>query len=169
MGSVVMSHLIGTVSLIVLFSIVGTYCTIYFSSLQPEVLADNLQGVSEYVSAEIVDIVSLCSLCTEDQLLVKKLEVPELIKGNAYNLSITRSESSLEVLAQVSLNPTIFGEALLPWSTEGNIKFFNGTDPGVNDSRIIPKVSVSSFSENLAVWCLKRSGRITFGLGLMEA
>jgi len=168
MVSVVTAHLIGTVSLLVLFTMVGSYYTIYFSFLQSEVFASNLQEISEYVSAEIVDMVSLCSLDSEALLLIKELDIPKTIGGNAYNLVIKYSEDTLKVIAQQNLRPSVFGEAILPWATDGKIMPFNGTDPGINDSRVIPALLVSSISESPVVWCLNREGRIVFGLGLMK-
>ena len=169
MVSVVVSHLIGTISLLIIFSIVGTYCGIYFSLLQPEVIESSLQEVSEYCSAEIVDLATICSQSAENQMLFIKLEVPESINENAYTLTTAHTESIYEVVAQLISSPSVFGETLLPWSVGGNMAVFNGTDPGINDPRVNPKTSVSSLSANLIIWCLKKDGRMTIGLGEMEA
>ena len=155
-------------SLLVLFSIVATAFTINYSVLQLEVLTNNLQGIAEHVSAEISDLVSLCSLSARHQLVFKKLEVPETVRLEAYRISIIHSEDLLKVVAQPLSSSTPYGVALLPWSMEGNIKAFNGTDPGINDSRISPRASVSSLPENVIVWCLRKGAQTTFGLGLME-
>jgi len=164
MGSVVISHLIGTVALIVLFGIVATNFTIHYSLLQLEVLVYNLQEVSEYVSSEISDMVSLSYLSTGDQLIFKELEVPKNVGGKAYDLQITSSEGLLKVVANSSAS--VYGEALLPWSLAGNIGIFNGTQPG---GRILARPKVSSASEEtLVVWCLKEGQKIVFGLGYME-
>jgi len=167
MGSVVISHLIGTVSLIVLFGIVATNFTIHYSLLQLEVLAHNLQEISEYVSSEISDLVTLSYLSTGDQLIFKVLEIPKTVSMEAYNLSITSSQGLLRVVTQPPLRPSVYGEALLPWSASENIRPYNGTQLG--DPRIMASFSVSSASEKeVVVWCLKEGERITFGLGLME-
>ncbi len=169
MGSVVMAHLIGTVSLLVIFTVVGTYFTIYYSSLRSEVIASNLQDAADYVSSQIVDLVNLCFTSTEDQLLIKELEIPQQVGGSVYIIKIAYSEDLVKIVAYFFSNPSILGESLLPWSTGGNIEFFNGTDPGISDPRVKPRTSISSLHENLIVWCLKKEGRITFGLGVMEA
>jgi len=166
LGSVVIAHLIGTVSMLVLFSVIATSFAIHYSVLQLEILACDLQDVSQHVSGEIVDLVSLCYLSTGDQLIFKELDIPKNINLEAYNVSIVSSQGLLKVVAQSIVRLSLYGESLLPWSADGNIGFYNGTDPGINDPRITPKVSVSSISENLIVWCLKKEDRITFGLGL---
>ncbi len=168
MGSVVISHLIGTVSLLLLFTAMGTYYTVYFAFLQSEVVASSLQEISEYCTAETVDMVTLCQLSVEDQMLFKKMALLSDIKGNTYTLTITSSGGYLKVITQLSLDSSVFGEALLPWSVEGSVTCYNGTDPGIGDSRVNPQVSVSSDTPNLIVWCLKSGGKTTIGLGTME-
>ncbi len=167
MGSVVISHLIGTVSMLVLFGVIATHFAINYSVLQLEILAYNLQDVSQYVSGEIVDLVSLCYLSTEDQVIFKQLDIPQNISLEAYNLSIVSSQGLLKVIAQSIVRPSLYGESLLPWSADGKIGFYNGTDPGITDTRITIKPRVSSVWKNLIVWCLKKGDRITFGLGQM--
>jgi len=177
MGSVVISHLIGTVSLIVLFGIVATNFTIHYSFLQLEILAHNLQEISDYVSSEVSDLVSLSYLGTGDRLIFKELEVPESVNGQPYFLNITRSQNLIRVTAQPirkDLMRSSYGEALLPWSAGGNIEIFNETDSVIQehirsfDPRVDPQTNVTSISKNLIVWCLKEGQKTTFGLGYLE-
>lgn len=170
MGSTVISHIIGTVTLLVLFGIIGVYYTTSYSSLQSEIIASNLQGVADYVSSEIVDLVSLCSLSVGDQLLIKKIKIPETIGKSIYNLTIIESEGLLKVLVSLSSDPSVYGDSILPWSTGSYLVVFNGTDPGIDNSRITPMITILSVSNDPVVWCLKKDeGKMTFGLGVMEA
>jgi len=168
MDSTVIPHILGTVTLLILFSILGTYYSISYSSLRSEIVASNLQEIAEYVASEIVDLVSLLSLSMGDQLLIKGLQMPEKIGGNIYNLTITKSGDALKVRVYLASNPSVYGESVLPWLVGGYIEPFNGT-ASFNSTRITPKTTISSASGNPAVWCMRSLGKITFGLGVMEA
>jgi len=169
MGSPIISHIIGTVSLLVLFGIVSAYYTISYSSLQSEIIASNLQEVADYASSEIVDLVSLCSLSVEDQILIKEIRIPEEIRNYAYNLTIIESGELLKVFIYLTSNPAVFGESILPWLIGTQFSVFNGTNFGINGTGMSPRMTISSISNNPVAWCVMNAGKITFGLGVMEA
>ena len=169
MDSTIIPHIIGTVTLLILFSITGVYYSLSYSSLQSEIMVSNLQEVADYVSSEIVDLVSLGSLSAEGQLLIKELQLPEKIGGHVYNLTITESGDTLKVQVYLRSDPSVFGESILPWLIGGYIQPFNGTGASINSTRITPQTTISSISKNPVVWCMRNSGKITFGFGVMEA
>jgi hypothetical protein len=126
-----------------------------------------MQDISEYVSSEIIDLISLCSLSTEELELLKELDLSKELGQNAYEISIINSEENLKVITQPISNPFRWGQEQLPWSTEGNIKYYNGTTPSINNPSIIPSLNVSS-SEQMIVWCLRTEDAIIFGLGTLK-
>jgi len=171
MVSVTISHVIGTTTLIVVFIAVTMFYTMSYFSLQTETLARQLQEVTDYVSANLVDLVSLCSISPTDQLLIKGLEMPENIGTYLYSVTLKNTtnpitqERILMVRAFFDSRPSIYRESLLPWSMEGKLKIWNGA---WNGTRISPSFSISSGASNIVAWALKQGEEITVGLGVMS-
>jgi len=168
MVSVTISHVIGTITLIVVFIAVTMFYTISYFSLQTETLAQQLQEAADYVSANLVDLVSLCFISPTDQILIKGLEMPENVGTNLYSVTISEKtnpitqEKLLMVRAFFNSRPSIYRESLLPWST---VKIWNGTEiPSLQ-----PSLSISSGTSNVVAWALKCGEEITVGLGVMSA
>lgn len=165
--SVTISHVIGTTTLIVVFISVTMFYTMAYFSLQTEALAHQLQEVADYVSANLVDLVSLCFISPTDQLLIKGLEMPENIGTDLYIVTLTNTtnpitqENLLVVRAFFNSRPSIYKESLLPWST---VKMWNGTEI----SGLQPSLSISSGASNIVAWALKQGDEITVGLGVMN-
>lgn len=175
MGSVVISHVVGTTALILVLAVTGIYYNICYSSLQVEVVATQLEEVTDYVSSTAVDLVSMCSLSVADQLIVKDLKLPERLETFSYTVIIVRSSSTdqeelFKVRAYFDSSPSVFKESNLPWSTEGNLKIYNDTDPDTDprsvDPNLQPAVCLSSFSTDIALWCMNHGGNVTIGLGV---
>jgi len=175
LGSVVISHVIGTTALILVLAVTGIYYNICYSSLQVEVVATQLDEVTDYVSSTAVDLVSMCSLSVTDQLIVKDLELPERLGTFSYTVTIVRSistaqEEVFKVRAYFDSSPSVFKESSLPWSTEGNLRIYNDTDPNTDPRSINPSlqpaVCLSSFSTDTALWCMKDGENVTIGLGV---
>ena len=165
MGSIVIAHVIGTVALIVLFSIVGTHYTMYYSTLQSHIVAHNLEEISIHVSFEFLDLVSLCTMSSKNQLVFKQLDIPKNISGNNYDLFIINTGDSFKVIANKS--SSFYGESILPWKDGVNIAIYDGSelDLEVKGFMIDPKIRVSSVFDDLVVWCKKTEGTIMVGLG----
>jgi hypothetical protein len=103
-------------------------------------------------------------LSSEDQFIFKELDLPEKIGSEAYVVSIVSLEDCFEVIVNSTLHLSVFGESPLPWSRDGNIRLYNGTNTGITG--VTPRLSIQSISKGTAVvWCLKDGERITFGLG----
>ena len=169
--SVTISHVIGTTTLIIVFISVTMFYTMSYLPLQTEALAQQLQEVTDYVSANIVDLVSLCFISPTDQLLIKGLEMPENIGTYLYSVTLKNTtnpvtqERLLMVQAFFDSRPSIYKESLLPWSMEGKLKIWNGTE--INQ-KIQEKFSISSGASNIVAWALKQGEEITVGLGAMN-
>jgi len=172
MVSVTISHVIGTTTLIVVFIAVTMFYTMSYFSLQTETLARQLQEVTDYVSANLVDLVSLCFISPTDQLLIKGLEMPENIGTYLYSVTLKNTtnpitqESILMVRAFFDSRSSIYRESLLPWSMGGKLKIWNGTM--IDNPSFEPKFSISSGASNIVAWALKQGEEITVGLGAMD-
>ena len=169
MVSVTISHVIGTTTLIMVFIAVTMFYSISYSSLQTQTLARQLQEVTDYVSANLVDLVSLCFISPTDLLLIKGLQMPENIGTYLYSVTLKNTtnpvtqERLLMVQAFFDSRPSIYRESLLPWSMEGKLKIWNGTE--INQ-KIQEKFSISSGASNIVAWALKQGEEITVGLGV---
>lgn len=168
MVSVVISHVIGTVALLLVFVSVVAYASNDYSLLGNQVVNYNLEKVSEHIASEVTDIVSLCSMSGEDQMLVKALDIPKDITGLQYAISATSVDDRLAISSTRASSLTTYGVAYLPWSSGGSVRIFNGTSPGVSTSRVSPKLSIQSSTDGLAIWCVRKGGIFTFGLGVMN-
>ncbi|MEM3040964.1 MAG: hypothetical protein QXG97_02915 [Nitrososphaerota archaeon] len=170
MGSVTLTHVIGTVGLMVVFFAVSSYYSISYASLQFQVIALNLEKVSNYVASNVVDTISLCYMTETNQVIYKKLEIPAKIGVYGYNVTILQiaGEENFKVRSYLVSRPAIYGESTLPWSTSGLIGIYNGTDLGIDDLSFDPEISVSSGLSNIVVWCSKLGDDILIGLGIMR-
>jgi len=170
-SSPVISHVIGTTTLIALFFIVTVYYTYSYSMIQDEVVETQLEEIAGYVSSNIVQLVSLTTLSGEDQFLIKELKIPRYVANSIYEVTIERytdpisQEEVLRVRVYLTSRPSVYGVSYLPWSEGGPIHAYNGTDLGISESSLSPSVSVSSGYEKICVWALKRGTEITIGLG----
>jgi hypothetical protein len=178
MVSVTISHVIGTVTLIMVFIGVTMFYTLSYLSLQTEALTQQLQEAADYVSTNLVDLVSLCFISPTDQLLIKSLEMPKNIGNNLYSLTLLittdpiTQENVLMVQAFFNSQPYNYMESVLPWSIGGNMKIWNGTTinnlPFPAANQFEPKISISSGGSNLVAWVLRQGNMITVGLGVMK-
>ena len=177
MGSVIISHVVGTTALILVLAVTGIYYNICYSSLQVESVATQLDEVTDYVSSTAVDLVSMCSLSVTNQLVIKDLKLPERLGTFSYSVTIVRSSSTAQeelfkVRAYFDSSPSVFRESSLPWSTDGDLGIYNATDPDTDprsvDPSLQPAVCLSSFSTDIALWCLKHGGNVTIGLGVRD-
>ncbi|MCK4953332.1 hypothetical protein KAS14_06070 [Candidatus Bathyarchaeota archaeon] len=172
MVSVTLSHVIGTTALISLFVVAGIYYSISYSSFKNRIIATQLEEVADYVSSNVIDLVSLCSLSNLDQLIIKELDIPEFVSETYYyNVTLVqiKDPNTQEWLFAIRTypvsRPTIITESNLPWSANGNIMVYNGTDP--IETTLQLKVTVSSLA-NVVAWCSKSDEKTSIGLGVKD-
>lgn len=168
MGSVTLSHVIGTTALISVFIVTGMYYNVTYSTFETRVFYVQLEEVANYISSYTIDLVSLCLVTDVNQLIFEELDVPASIKNHLYSISLVQLGENLVVRVYLDAKPNIRKDSTLPWSTDGNLKVYNGTDPmEVPDPNLQLKIEVSSGS-NAVAWCLKRGEKITIGLGVTD-
>jgi hypothetical protein len=173
MGSVTITHLIGTVALMAIFLSVGSYYTLSISSLRREVIAVQLGGIANYIGSDLVDLVSLCYVSETDQLVIKSLNFPEGVTAYGYEVTIENTAQGMRVQADLISESEVYGEYILPWSADSNIQiYYNGSDvEGYIQSKglnLDPETMVYSGETGIVVWCVKTENQVTIGLGLLS-
>lgn len=175
MGSVTITHLIGTVALMAIFLSVGSYYTMSISSLRREVIAVQLGGIANYVGSDLVDLVSLCYISEINQTIIKSLNFPEGITAYGYEVTLENTTNGMRVQANLISESEVYGEYILPWSADSNIRIYNGSDVNVENQiqserpSLNPEVMVFNGETGIpVVWCVKIEDQITIGLGLLS-
>ena len=174
MASVTMAHLIGTVSLMLIFFSIGSYYSMSIASLKNEVITVQLSKIANYIGSDIEDLVSLCYISELNQMLIKNLTLPTGLASYGYNMTIEKIGQSMLVRVYLISESEVYGEYILPWPTESNIRFYNGLDPEVENytqserPSLILKLHVDDLDTGIMIWCVKLEDQITIGLGLMN-
>jgi len=173
MGSVSLTHIIGTVSLMLIFFSVGSYYSTSIASLKNDVITVQLSKIAIHIGSDAVDLVSLCYISDLDQLLVKNPTLPAGLTAYGYNMTVERVGQSMLVRVYMISDSLVYGEYTLPWSTESSIAIYNGSDAVVENfvqserPSLTPTLHVDNLDVGIVVWCAKINNQITIGLGLM--
>jgi len=174
MVSVTFTHLIGTVSLMLIFFSVGSYYSMSIASLKNEVTTVQLSKIANYIGSNIEDLVSLCYISELNQMLIKNLTLPTGLTSYGYNMTIEKIGQSILVRVYLISESEVYGEYILPWPTESNIRVYNDLDPEVENyiqserPSLILKLHVDDLDTGIMIWCVKLEDQITIGLGLMN-
>jgi len=174
MASVTMAHLIGTVSLMLIFFSIGSYYSMSIVSLKNEVITVQLSKIANYIGSDIEDLVSLCYISELNQMLIKNLTLPTGLTSYGYNMTIEKIGQSILVRVYLISESEVYGEYILPWPTESNIRVYNDLDPEVENyiqserPSLILKLHVDDLDTGIMIWCVKLEDQITIGLGLMN-
>jgi len=160
MVDVVIPHVVGTVALISIFFIAGTYYANVYGFLRIEVEANKLEEIADHVASNIVDLVSLSYLITGDSILNKTVTLPKGVGDDIYTVRILNfsdpvtGEILYVVRAYLTLDPSVYGDSELPWTSGGRLSF----DPTAS--------SISGGVENTIVWCRKTGENIVIGFAM---
>jgi hypothetical protein len=156
-----------------MFIMTGVYYAYSYSSFETRIIAAQLETVTDYISSNIVDLVTLCALSNIDQLIIEGLEIPVHLNTTYFSITLVQVEDHhtheelFSIRTYLDSKPTTLKEATLPWSTYDNLMIYNGTPPTIDHPTLHPQVTMSSSSESIVVWCLKSEGKTTIGLGNM--
>jgi hypothetical protein len=173
MSETTISHIIGTVSLMALFFVVGSYYSFSFIALKEEITIAQLEKVSNYFAADMVDLVSLCYTSTMDQLIIKKLDIPISLMGYGYGVTIFSTADRIIVTSSLTSVTSVTGYSSLPWAVDAKVHLYNQTDTEINQYIQTKQPSLTMYDEvyssefNIVVWCLKLDNEITIGLGIL--
>ena len=179
--SVIIPHVIGTAALLVMFFTVGTYYDWYFTDLSREAYRVQLGQVADYISSNIVDLVTLGQLTDRDQFLTKEIEIPRVIADKLYNISLLVMTPSygdndvIRVLVRID-SLDIYASSDMPWSANSNIHICNNQT--INNitvrSNLLSDAAASKAAQEkkpakIVVCCLKTSENFAVGLGVRIA
>jgi len=171
MSEVTVAHIIGTVSLMALFFCVGSYFSLSFLTLKQEITTVQLEKVSNYFAANIVDLVSLCYMSKTDQLIIKRLDVPTSLMGYGYAVTLLNTTEAIIVRSSLFSLTAVSGESALPWATDAKIHLYTQTIKSYIQAKqpsLNPDVEVFSSQLNIVAWCLKQDNEITIGVGTLD-
>jgi len=174
MVSVSMTHLIGTVSLMLIFFSVGSYYSVSIATLKNEAITVQLSKIANYIGSDMVDLVTLSYVSDLNQLLVKSLTLPTGITSYDYNMTVETIGQTMYVRVYLISDSLVYGEYALPWSTESSIAIYNGSDAEVESyiqierPSLTPRLFFDDEDSGLVIWCAKIEDQITIGLGLMS-
>jgi hypothetical protein len=174
MGSVSMTHLIGTVSLMLIFFSVGSYYSMSIATLKNEAITVQLSKIANYIGSDMVDLVTLSCISDMNQLLVKNLTLPAGITSYGYNMTVETIGQTMFVRVYLFSDSLVYGEYALPWSTESSIQIYNGSETEVESyiqterPSLTPRLFFDNSNTGIVIWCAKIEDQITIGLGLMS-
>ncbi len=163
MVSTTVTHIIGTVSLMLIFISVGSYYSMSIAAFKNDIIVVQLSKIANYIGSDIVDLVSLCYLGDQDQFLIKNVTLPSGLTAYGYNITIEEIGQSLLVRVYLISDSYVYGEYALPWSTESNIEVYDGS--GTYPSNLTPRFAVDNLEKGIVVWCQRAGDQITIGLG----
>lgn len=180
MVHVSIQHIIGTVALIALTISLALAYQIVVSYVEENVIRAQLSQTAEYVSMSIAHIISLTEF-TYGMLettipATKLLNLPETIRGRAYNLTIVEKNGKYYVQLNIIGRSDFQSSSLIPTgSTQMIVIYVGGSLPNdlveaLNEANIKPKTWVYGGSPNAVLWCYKlgKGEPIYVGLGLLE-
>jgi hypothetical protein len=171
-----LKHIIGTVALISLVIAVGLAYTLITYHIEAEVTRKQLEQIAEYVSLNLVEIVSLVNLANySGNVQVKIIEIPEDLGGKAYMIRLTKEAGrGYCVEAQLSTRKDIVASSPVPInSTETQLKLIT-EDEGTLKVRGEAKAvyysgAVYGGAHDVVVWGEKVSLNVTWaGIGLLK-
>jgi len=183
--SVIIPHIFGTVAIVTMFFIVGTYYDGFFTTLHSEAYRAQLGQVADYVASNMIDLVTLIQLTEEDQFLVKDIEPTTFIGEKVYNISIITmfpSYGDTEVIRVVTridaLN--LYSVSDLPWSLNANIQIYTNQtivnpyegvltlSSHLLSDAVVARAAQIDGAASMVIWSSKSGGVITIGLGVMD-
>jgi hypothetical protein len=157
-----------------IFFSVGSYYSMSIASLKNEVITVQLSKIANYIGSDIVDLVSLCYISELDQMLIKNLTLPTGLTSYGYNMTIEKIGQSMLIRVYLVSESLVYGEYILPWPIESNIRVYNGLDSEVENyiqserPSLLLKLHVDNLDMGIMIWCVKLEDQITIGLGLMN-
>jgi hypothetical protein len=94
------SHVIGSIALVLLTISVASYFIITYSHVQSDILKQQLREVGEYVQANLMEIIALVDFKNfiEQYATFKILELPPDLSGYAYVVELTKNSENSPII-----------------------------------------------------------------------
>ena len=183
MSSPPISHMIGTMALLLTSLFVVTSFVLLGTMTQMDLVKPQLREVAEYVASNIVDLVTLADQTdVANLILVKKLIIPASVGERGYRIELSLSDSS--VIVYLGTLQTVRAETPINLNASGEVSeviIINDPNDGIIDevnglNELVASLNVTirgnhssplfSGSEYPLVWCVKENGKIYVGLGV---
>jgi len=174
------SHVIGTVALILLVASVASYFVMTVSHVHAEILRQQLKEVANYISANLMEIIALLHFIDilYNTTMFKVINLPPDISGYLYVVEVG-GEEAYKKGAQIRLYLLSKSDVevflRLPLETVGtSIKLFTVNDGATSllarNGLIRPSGRLYSSHNNIVVWGWKENATsIWAGIGFLEA
>jgi hypothetical protein len=178
---IVIGHVVGTVTLLMMFFAVGSYYQSYYNLISQNTYDLQLKQVSTYLASNIIDLVTIAQTTTGDQFIVKQVKIPYSIRENLYEVSLAWMPSPSGDFQVARLSTSIskldrYVTIDLPYPSNSNLKIYsNEFIPGylrINNKIISDAAQSEAIKTNKAtsmmIWCKKTSDIITIGFGVIQ-
>jgi hypothetical protein len=176
-----LKHVIGTVALIGLVIAISLSYTIITSYIEGDVARNKLNQIAEYVSLNLVEMISLTSFANTSDIYaqIKILNLPSDLAGKAYMIQLinaTNKNQGCYVQTQLVTRKDLTAKAPIPInSTKTQVKIVTEMEGdlrvrGQTEKRVYPSGMVYGGSREIVVWGLKISLNTTnIGIGLWKS
>jgi hypothetical protein len=163
-----LTRLIGIATVVALVVAVGFFASYMTNQVNQATSRSSLQEVTEKVSSEIIDLVSLTSLNPDSNLTFKVIDIPDSINNKGYVVNLQKDSLGWNVVAYLNEYHTVRAESNLYF--KGGVGVINGTGTfyvkyNWQDVALSYGTSLQSGTYRPVVWCQIAQSNITVGLG----
>lgn len=179
-------HIIGTAALIGLVISVSFAYTILTSSVQQDIVQQQLAQVSEVVALKIVEIVNLANFAnfgnfTRNDTMMMTLDLPPALSGRAYAVQMmdgVDNSQGYSVNSYLVAQNTTSASATVPFnSTQGSVRLTTDAADASNvywleagTKAVISSIVVYGGNSRAVIWAWRGEGNVTrAGLGVITA
>lgn len=131
-----LKHVIGTIALIGLVIAVSLSYSIITSSMEADILKQQLKQISEYVALNLVEVISLINFANfiNNQPMMKILNLPSDLGGKAYTIKLIKVNGANQiqeycVQSQLATRNDVYARSSIPIDAAQNqiVIMVNGT------------------------------------------
>jgi hypothetical protein len=171
------THIIGTAALIGLVISVALAYTIIVDYVEANVLKPQLKQIAEYVSMNIVNLISLTEFAYGESpsstVVTKTLKIPRNLNEKAYLVRLVNEGGNCYVEVKLVARGDIYATSPIPLNSTRARVTIAATEEKINevisggfpDNTITLTTTVYSGNLNILIWCWK-NGTIYAGLGI---
>jgi len=157
-------HIIGTVALIGLAVSIALAYQIIVSSVEESVIKTQLNQTAEYISMSLTNVISLTDftygIISTSEPVTKHLDLPEMIGGKPYNITIVKREEEYYVHVEIIGRSDLYAESPIIVKSTQRIRILAGVDLEIAESLledfdVEPRAWVIGSTLEVVVWCYK--------------
>jgi len=165
------AHIIGTAALIALVISVTLAYQIVVDYVETNVLKAQLKQIAEYVSMNLVNIITLTEFAYGDvstsTVMSKSLKLPKDISGKTYRVRLVNEGGNCYVQAELITRTDLTAKSSIPLNSAKTRVIIVTGEIQLPDDSITPSSVVYGGNPNIVVWCWKNSSSsMCAGIGL---